>query len=574
MAINIGLDSNVISGQAEALQLSQDIVQHSSFVGKLAEQEKGAFEALHARKWDNVSDVCGTVSKVARRVNKMVETVGEIELSLASKPLTSVDGFARQLLTTQFEAFKGLVDEKRWKTIESAYLMGHCAKIKLHERFSSFEKPALQYLQTRQYRDLNAAQQILRDLVCIEHSVADLTENRESLIGGKAEDFDRVNQWEQEFQSGLEPRQDDEFNDALVQKHCSALAKLIGEGGYGLGVRHYEGLLTYLDELTTAWEADTRNEVLKDGAVSRNTIDKTIERLHQEVGSDQVNYWVWKLSGEKPGENYGQVHRYEDLGILHEAILRTMKSLADKIMKEEAAGLEPEAVYAKLFEIIGEPHVENPSVWMQENICYYTDKLREAIEQVKFPGRQFDVIDPVAPSDLAFAALVPACDLSELDSVPALVAPQKHAYTQVLTELSAVGDGSISSELRERIEVMISELSEKGQANTINYEVWRIGGEKSGENWGVAHRYDDPAVLSQALMIAVRYDVHNVMAKTFSDEDDLNAFYAEITAIAFGDGEVPSGVDPVAYGKENIAFHLHQIERATDAVLKPKAQMA
>jgi len=571
MAINIGLDSNVISGQAQALQLSQDIVQHSSFIGKLEEQEKAAFQALNVQKGNNISDVCGTVSKVARRVNKMVETVNEIELSLASKPLFSVDGFARQLLTTQFEAFKGLVDEKRWRTIESTYIMSYVAKIKLRELFSSFEQPALQYLQTRHYSNLNAAQQILRDLVHIEHSVTDLTENRGALIGEKGEDLDRVDQWEQAFQSRLEPRQEDGSNDASVKAHCSVLAKLIGEGGYGLGVRHYEGLLTYLDEMSMSWDADARERVINNEMGTRNSIDETIKRLHQEVGSDQVNYWVWKLSGEKPGENYGQVHRYDDLGILHEAILRTMKSLADKIMKEEAAGLEPEAVYTKLFEIIGEPQVENPNVWMQENICYYTDKLREAIEQVKFPGRQFDVIDPVAPSDMAFAPPAPAFDLSELDSVPALVAPQKHAYTQVLAELSAVGESSISPELKERIEVMISELSEKGQANTINYEVWRIGGKKSGENWGVAHRYDDPAVLSQALMIAVRYDVHNEMAKTFSNEEDLNAFYAQITAIVFGDSGIPSDVDPVAYGKENIAFLLHQIERAKDAVLGPKA---
>lgn len=573
MAISIGSDSNVISGQTEALQLSHDIVQHSSFIGKLTEQEKAAFQILDAQA-SNISDVCDTVSKVASRANKMVEKVSEIELSLASKPLSSVDGFARRLLTTQFEAFKGLVDERRQKSINNSYFMIHYANVKLHKLFPSFEKSAVQYLQSRQYSDLNAAQRILRDLVHIEYSVTDLTENRGALIGEKVEDLDRVHQWEQEFQSRLEPRQDDESNDASVKTHCSVLAKLIGEGGYGLSVRRYEGLLTYLDEMSMSWDADTRERVINNETGTRNSIDETIERLHQEVGSDQVNYWVWKLSGEKPGENYGQVHRYDDLGILHEAVLRTMKSLADKIMKEEAAGLEPEAVYAKLFEIIGEPQVENPSIWMHENICYYTDELREAIEQVKFPERQFNVIDPVAPSDMIFAAPAPALDLSELDSVPALVAPQKHAYTQVLTELSAVGESSISSELRERIEVMISELSEKGQANTINYEVWRIGGEKSGENWGVAHRYDDPAVLSQALMIAVRYDVHNEMAKTFSDVEDLNAFYAQITAIVFGDSGIPSDVDLVAYGKENIPFHLHQIERAKDAVLGLKAQMA
>ena len=61
MAINIGLDSTVISGQAQALQLSQDIVQHSSFIGKLEEQEKAAFLALDAQKWNNISDVCGTL---------------------------------------------------------------------------------------------------------------------------------------------------------------------------------------------------------------------------------------------------------------------------------------------------------------------------------------------------------------------------------------------------------------------------------------------------------------------------------------------------------------------------------
>ncbi|MBS0649964.1 MAG: hypothetical protein JSR93_02265 [Verrucomicrobia bacterium] len=74
-------------------------------------------------------------------------------------------------------------------------------------------------------------------------------------------------------------------------------------------------------------------------------------------------------------------------------------------------------------------------------------------------------------------------------------------------------------------------------------------------------------MLKQALMIAVRSDVHNEMIKTFADREALDAFYAQITAFAFGDGKIPSDVDPVAYGKENIVFHLHQIDRAKQTVM-------
>ncbi|MBS0649569.1 MAG: hypothetical protein JSR93_00260 [Verrucomicrobia bacterium] len=196
---------------------------------------------------------------------------------------------------------------------------------------------------------------------------------------------------------------------------------------------------------------------------------------------------------------------------------------------------------------------------MKENACYYTGELRDAIKDVKFARRVFQTLED-------FGDLIPALNFNGFSEPPRYIPPQKHEFISIFEELDGVS--SIQPELRERIEAMIGRLSENGLADTINYEIWRLGGEKSGDNWGVVHRYDDPAVLRQALMIAVRRDVHKEMVKTFADEEDLNAFYAQIAEIAFEDeyDGVPSDIDPIAYGKENIVFHLHRIDDATEVV--------
>jgi hypothetical protein len=338
-------------------------------------------------------------------------------------------------------------------------------------------------------------------------------------------------------------------------------------GGWPYLNKNCETVMQRLDSLAAegldAASLDQEWNLLK-----RDDIDQTIDRLHERVGSDQVNYWVWHLLGEKAGENYGLVHRYDDLGVLKEAILRTTKSLADKILER----LDKEVVLAKLYKEIGEPQVENPLEWMEQNACYYTDELYVITSEMRWrPSRSVQPLDSNSLNrgftHLSVNPFYTGNGLKNFRSSPEDFVSVKHRYTQILEKLEGLGQQTITDDLKEQVEEMIDELSNKGLADTINYEIWRLGGEQPGDNWGIVHRYDNLTFLKQALMIAWQRDLHErVVATNFENEEGWNAFYAEIAQIAFGKASIPSGVDPVAYGKEHIAMHQHQITRAMLAV--------
>jgi hypothetical protein len=530
MAMKTIPGSTGIGVEAAAMDLNLEIMQGCLQVGELRTMDTAIEEVLPK---DLLSQqTCEKTMHLANQVCQLAERAAKWELSLSSEPISSVDGLARLLLTTQFNTFNEQFQALKGNVSYTIDDVSGQALQETRELQPVFEKAVGKYLQTRNHHDAEAASQCGRNLYVFNRTVQNLTGFQNQL-------------------NGVEVKPS--YQRDPVQERIGKLERLIGNGYYYACI---ESVFLKLDQVAEDGDVSALDDYW---GVNKERIDQFIDNLHDEVGSDQVNYWVWKLSGEKAGENYGQVHRYDDLGILKEAILRTTKSLADKIMKEEAAELTPDNVYAKLFEIIGGPEVENPRVWMKENACYYTGELRDAIKDVKFARRVFQTLED-------FGDLIPALNFNGFSEPPRYIPPQKHEFTSIFEELDGVP--SIQPELRERIEAMIGRLSENGLADTINYEIWRLGGEKSGDNWGVVHRYDDPAVLRQALMIAVRRDVHKEMVKTFADEEDLNAFYAQIAEIAFEDeyDGVPSDIDPIAYGKENIVFHLHRIDDASEVV--------
>ncbi|MBS0653364.1 MAG: hypothetical protein JSR39_07550 [Verrucomicrobia bacterium] len=545
MATKLTADvSSVSGGQAAALELAQNLMRSSSEVGETRAVDRNIYYDL--RNEGLPQQTCEMARELAHRVSHLVRQVGQFEESIGSEDLASIDGLARMMLTTQFEAFKGQVEELKGSSLYTLRQVRYRAGDEVENLLPVFEKQVGQYLQTRNVKDLDQARASGEAVERMNRAVSDISN----------------------FQTELDGRKVEYHEENPTDKRIRALTNLIG-GGYYFG-GNYESVMRQLDGLVAEGEDATALEGV--WGFNKERIDQTIDRLHDEVGSDQVNYWVWKLSGEKPGENYGLVHRYDDLGILKEAILRTTKSLADKIMKEEAQGLDQEAVYVKLFEIIGEPQVENPMVWMKENACYYTQDLQAAIREVKFPRREIDLFDNFDdfPPQFNFASSsILTFEPSLLSSFSTTVIPQKHDYTLILDELAELEGEEISSDLRGRVEEMIGFLSKNGLADTINYEIWRLGGEKPGDNWGVVHRYDDAAVLRQALMIALRRDVHEqYVVETFADEEDRNAFYTEIGRIAYAYDSNIDGVpaDLVAYGKEKIVFHLHQLGSAKEEV--------
>ncbi|MBX3718043.1 MAG: hypothetical protein KF898_00155 [Parachlamydiales bacterium] len=530
MAMKTIPGSTGIGVEAAAMDLNLEIMQGCLQVGELRAVDAAIEEVLPK---DPLSEeTCEKTMRLAHQVCQLAERITQWELSLESEPISSVDGLVRLLLTTQFNTFNEQFQVLKRNVSFTIDDVSGQALQGTRELQPVFEKAVGQYLQTRNHNDAEAASQCGRNLDVFNRTVQNLTDAKNQLSGVEVK----------------HPYQKDP-----VQERIGQLERLIGNGYY---YGRVESVFLKLDQVVEEGDISALDDFW---GMNKETINRFIDNLHEQVGSDQVNYWVWKLSGEKAGENYGEVHRYDDLGILKEAILRTRKSLADKIMKEEAANITPDQVYAKLYEIIGKPEVDNWRVWMKENACYYTGELRDAINDVKFARRVFQTLEE-------FGDEIPCFNFNGFSEPPRYIPPQKHEFTSIFEELD--GASSIQPELRERIEAMIGRLSENGLADTINYEIWRLGGEKPGDNWGVVHRYDDPAVLRQALMIAVRRDVQNVVVKTFIDEEDLNAFYAQITEIAFEDkyDGVPSDINPIAYGKENIVFHLHRIGDASEVV--------
>jgi len=558
--------STGIGVEAAAMDLNLELMQGCLQVGELRAVDSAIEEVLPKESLSE--QTCEKTMHLAYQVNLLAESVTKFELSLGSELISSVDGLARQLLTAQFNTFNEQFQVLKRNVSYTIDDVSEQALEAFQELQPVFEKAVGKYLQTRNHHEAKAASQCGHNLVVFNRTVQNLTEAKNQL-------------------SGVEVTHDD-HNDP-IQERIDNLGRLIGNADYFVCI---ESIFLKLDQVAEEGDVAALDDCR---GINKERINGFIDDLHEQVGYDQVNYWVWKLSGEQAGENYGQVHRYDDLGILKEALLRTTKSLADKIMKEEAEEIEPEAVYAKLYEIIGEPEIENPMGWMKENACYYIRELHDAIDEVKFPRRDFQLFDDfdAFPATFEFNPSGLPIDFSqpprfflppqkhEFTSIfdfnpngsqlhfsepPRLsIPPQKHRFTSIFEELN--GAATVQPELKVLIEQMIGVLSQNGLADTINYEIWRLGGQKPGDNWGVVHRYDDPAVLRQALMIAVRRDVHeNFVAKHFADEDDRDAFYAQITAISFGAFEVPSHIDPVAFGKENIVFHLNRTGDATNAV--------
>ncbi|MBS0605445.1 MAG: hypothetical protein JSR57_00730 [Verrucomicrobia bacterium] len=535
MATNAMLGSTAINVQIAAMQITHEIIRGCFQVGELKAVGASIEETLSKEPLSQ--QACEKIRDLAYQVNQLAERANHWVLGLESEPVASADSLAKMVLATQFDTFN---DQLQALKKNVSYTIDHAigqARYESQRLHPIFEKAVGQYLQTRSYKDGAAADESGQNLTTFNHAVTHLTETQNQFNGAEVEIA---------------------YHQDPVQERIDKLGRLVGSC-YHLCI---EMVFFMLDEV--AAEADV-SPLDDQKGVNTEKVDQFINNLHEEVGSDLVNFWVWKLLGEKAGENYGLVHRYDDLGILKEAILRTAQSLTEKIMKEEAAELDQEAVYAKLFEIIGGPELENPMVWMKENACYYPQELHHAIQELKFPGREFQVFDDLDEFQLGSAFNPNGILLDCLQPLRFSMPTQKHEYTKILDELAETS--SVYPDLKDRIEGMIDELSNKGLADTINFEIWNRCGRKPGENWGVVHRYDDLSVLKEALMVAVRRDVHeNFVAKHFADEDDRDAFYAQITGISFGAFEVPSHIDPVAFGKENIVFHLHRTGEALEAV--------
>lgn len=351
MATQAVSDSLFVNVEAAATELTQDIMLRYAEVRELSSMNETIRENLG-------QETCGKTKDLADRVNSLSERIVKCELSMGSELISSVDGLARQLLTTQFNA---LIEEFQALKLNVSYTIKDVSSYACNEIQKLqlvLNKTVGQYLQTRSVEDSDTANTYLHDLEVINRDVVELKNVQDVWAGKQVDKYPYL-------ENPL---------DAWIGK----LRRLVGSDYYF----HVpmEIIFIKLDRIAAGEDVPSLDDRW---GINKKKIDEFIDELHQQVGSDQVNYWVSKLSGEKSGDKYGQLHRYDDLGILKEAILRTAKFLAGKIMEKEAADLEPEAVYAKLFEILGRPEVENSMGWMKRNACYYTRELHQAINEVK-----------------------------------------------------------------------------------------------------------------------------------------------------------------------------------------------
>ncbi len=612
MALKVGTITSASNELAQLLAQDIDLVRG---------QNREVQESL--RQGPLTQQTVERTERLAGQVNAMVAKLNQFGTLISSKSFSVVEETAQKALRDQYDAFKGEVEELLHNSKYTLRDVVSQASGELKKTFPVFEKAVAQYLETRAIQDLTAAKKTNQNVAWMSKAVRCLSSERNVWEGRRIECADGSDLLCKRFPNlSLLIKVPHEFNPhekimveldqvmagdvgddldlsrrkwrSVVDINIDRLHKAVGSdlvnywvwklGGEKSGENY--GLVHRYDDPAILKEAISRTvQAFKDKRkleqtqdpllhwtvqfasealnvylplacegyfdlfqgknANRERMDKIIDQLHQEVGSDLVNYWVWKLGGEQPEDNYGVVHRYDDLSILRKAIFLTTQTLADKIIDNQSGHIDRQSLLNALYVFLGEPQVANPSLWMEQNACYYT--------------RNLDLID----ADTAKLILESAAAQSKEEE-------KTHEFTQVLEQLEELRSQPITPELQKRVDAMIATLSTYGLEEMINYEIWRLGGEKTGDNWGVVHRYDDLNVLQQALMSAIRrYVDEQFVMKRFNSEEDRNAFYVEIGKIASpSEYFAPANSNHLAYGKEMVVFYLHHLERTAQSVGK------
>lgn len=241
--------------------------------------------------------------RLAGQINAMVAKLNQFGTLISSKSFSVVEETAQKALRDQYDAFKGEVEELLHNskyTLRDVVLQ---ASGELKKTFPIFEKAVAQYLETRAINDLVAAKKTNQNVASMSTAVISLSHQRNVWEGRRIECRD-----------GLD----------LLGKRLQNLSLLI-KAPYEFNP--YEKIMVELDQVMAG---DVGADLDLSRRKWRSVVDINIDHLHKAVGSDLVNYWVWKLGGEKSGENYGLVHRYDDPAILKEAISRTVQAFNDK----------------------------------------------------------------------------------------------------------------------------------------------------------------------------------------------------------------------------------------------------
>ncbi|MBS0649963.1 MAG: hypothetical protein JSR93_02260 [Verrucomicrobia bacterium] len=501
-----------------------------------------------------------TAAAMAVKVRELMEKIPIFQDEIFSKK-GALGSVAAKVLQAQCETLHAQAVDFAKQCSETLATVLERGRERSEKALSLFQEKVCTYLQGRKPIDLIEARDSSQSVGMAFWNVQLLSCHMQLFAGRKIEVLDE----ESSFVRRWSP-----FNDLIGMHYYRSYRDVWGMEGASLqdALQRLEmAIATNLQACELDHRDDFEGGDLGASSLNRDALDWIIDQLQEEIGSPLVDHWVWKLAKEPPGENYGVVHRYDDLERLKEALCKSAHALADRIIKKDAQGLEPERIYLKLYELIGRPDVENSIGWMQKNVCYYIEQLKDAIRELRFAERQFSMIEgqggPVSrDGPLVLGTFAPA-------SAP--LKPEPHRYRLILEKLenTASSPQMLSPQLQREVDALIGELTQKGLADTIDYEVWRLSKvpNKGGEHWGSLHRYDDLDLLVKALKEAISRDVEkNIVSLHFTDKEDRNDFYAKIGQMAFGGSELPAEIDLAAYGRECLPLNLHLVDIAIEAV--------
>lgn len=547
-------------GPLGPLGLTQEMMEAAQDLAEARTIHQGIEKALQ----DPVlpQDMFSAAIEMADKVRDLKERSSFFQEEISTKMPVQISSVAHKILSVQWQGLNAQVSDLAQACSLTLAGVLQRARVESEKTLGIFQEKVCRYLDGRSPTDLVEARASAQAVALVFGNAQLICWNEQSLAGRKVEVLDE----ERSFAARLR-----RLNDWIGMRHYGSHRDV-----WGIEGRSFADAVQRLeDAVGKNWEAEDldRDEDFKVGDLGgcnldRKGLDAIIDRLQEEAGSPVVDHWVWKLAGEPPEKNYGLVHRYDDLGRLNDALRKSAHALASQIMKEDGQGLDREEIYLKLYELIGKPDVENPMGWMRLNTCYYIGHLKAAIRELKFLEQPFSVIESRGNPASGESHRVFVSSL--MQSAP-LLSLEPDPYSKILNELAEVAHSQekLTPQLKEQVERMIGELSQKGLAQTIDFEVWRLSNDlnKGGSNWGSVHRYDDLDTLAKALMIAIRKDVEKtIAAKNFPHEEDRTAFYAQIGKMAFGGDEVPGGIDLAAYGRECLPLHLQLVDPAVKAV--------
>jgi hypothetical protein len=535
MAVYARPEDAAQSRQAAVLHLSEQLVQCAMDVGRVTESLASIQNELDQEPIPQ--QAYQTVPEMALRIDNLVIRVLGFQKEIDSEDLASIDRVMRAALEGQVQALARQVAHLKEEHRYSMHVVAFQADCTYDELRPLFDRQVSQYLHARNGADLITARKTEEELRKKKNLSVDLSETLDRWAGHEVHTV---------------------CQSTSLGRHMDHLSNQIGLGGSGNSC----GRLLYKLEEAIA------GGLTVESLMNREEIDALINELHQELGSDRVNRWVWELASRPKVKNYGVEHRYDDLSRLRESIRNAGQELVKKILKEGAKELDQETVFVELYELIGLPMLEDPRKWIHENACYYIADLKRAIEKVKLA--RHDIVEIKRGSFRSSQQL----DVSLFDpQFSRGFGPAESPFTQILKRLVELIEqkAPISEEFKAEVEKMIGELSKRGQEEAINDRVYQLSSApyKTSGRWAVKHRYDDLEVLRQALQTALEKDVHeNIVVQRFTDEEDRNAFYVEIARLGLvgSHGSTPSDIAPVAYGRQNIAMYLHRIEEAVQNV--------